>query len=82
MGNRLLRYTLSALQRNCDKRSGMDYKDRREWFLRTRQLPLYKDLLNDSKIFNPAYCITAFVVKHKMAVIADVLGTVIGIVRK
>ena len=82
LGNRLLRYTLSALQRNCDKRSGMGYKYRKEWFLKTCQLPLYKELLNNSKISNPAYYITAFVVKHKMAVVADLLGMVIRIIRK
>ena len=48
----------------------------------SKYVNIYKELLYNSKISNPAYYITAFVIKHKMAVIADMLGTVIGIVRK
>ena len=82
LGNRLLRYTLSALQRNCDKRSGWNYKDRKEWFLNTCELSLYKLLLDNAKISNPAYFVMAFIIKHKMAFAADLLGEIIQVIRK
>ena len=82
LGNRLLRYTLSALQRNCDKRSGWNYKDRKEWFIKTCELSLYKSLLGNAEVSNPAYFAMAFVIKHRMAFAADLLGKIIRVVRK
>lgn len=82
LSNRLLRYTLSALKRNRDKRSGMNYKDRKKWFRKICRLSLYKELLDNAKISNPAYFVMAFVIKHKMAFTADLLGKIIQVIRK
>ena len=49
LGNRLLRYTLSAMNRNISPQSGMDARARREWI--ERELygrPLYDILLKKS----------------------------------
>ncbi len=82
LGNRLLRYTLSALQRNCDSRSGMDYKSRKEWFIKICELPLYNELLLDARISNPAHFVMAAILKYKMAFAADMLGKLIYAIRK
>lgn len=45
LGNKLLRYTLSALARNNDPKSGMDNAERRLWIEAQLSRPLYRDLL-------------------------------------
>ncbi len=82
LGNRLLRYTLSALQRNCDPRSKMDYKARKQWFLAMRQLPLYAQLLPKAKISNPAHAVLAVIIKCKLCLAADLTGRLIDLVMR
>lgn len=45
LANVYVRYIISALQRNCDKRSKMKANDRRIWLLELYQNDLYKSLI-------------------------------------
>lgn len=45
LGNIYARYTLSALQRNCDPRAGMNHKMRKAWLREQYASPLYAALI-------------------------------------
>lgn len=45
LGNRLVRYIYSALERNCDKRNGFGYADRKEWLERVFEDEIYTQLV-------------------------------------
>lgn len=56
------RYALSALERNCDPRSGMNAKNRREWCKQLFNDPLFCELIpvakaTDSRILSFALCV-------------------------
>ena len=76
------RYILSALERNCDKQSGMNGKDRREFCKEVFRDPLFKKLLpgaeaKDSKALKIALkCLNT-----KSAVLCTAFGRIVHIVR-
>lgn len=76
------RYILSALERNCDKQSGMNGKDRREFCKSVFQDPLFQKLLpgaeaKDSRVLKIALkCLNT-----KSAVLCTAFGRVVHIVR-
>ena len=45
IGNLYVRYTLSALQRNCDRRAHMNHRQRKAWIQEQYSSPLYKTLI-------------------------------------
>lgn len=49
LGTRYLRYTISALQRNCDPRAGLDHAARRAWLNALYTDALFADMLAAAK---------------------------------
>lgn len=52
LGSLYGRYILSALERNCDKRSGMSHKDRQRWCREVFRQRLFKELIPRAKAKN------------------------------
>lgn len=76
------RYILSALERNCDKRSGMKGKDRRKFCKKVFQDSMFQQLLpiavaKDSRSLKIALCC----LNTKSAVLCTILGRMVHIVR-
>lgn len=79
--NRLFRYILSALQRNCDKRSGMDFKERKKWMLSMYKDPWICHMLNEVHYNNRLLQALAWAVKkHKKWIVLSA-GRVIYLVK-
>ena len=49
LGSLYGRYILSAMERNCDPRSGMSHRDRKDWCRKLFVDPLFLDLVMDAK---------------------------------
>lgn len=49
LGSLYARYILSAMERNCDKRSGMDHGDRRRWCRALFSDPLFGELIPQAR---------------------------------
>lgn len=81
LGNKLLRYTLSALCRNLDSQSEMDHKKRNEWFLSICEKPLYSSLLSRCKVTNPAFGFLKVAISARVSFLALLLGRVVNLVR-
>ncbi len=77
LGNKLLRYTLSAICRNFNKQSGMDGKDRKQWFLSVCDNELYRQLLPKCKPSNIVYACMKFAIEHRLTHIAMLMGKMI-----
>lgn len=82
LGNRLLRYTLSALRRNVDPRSGMDGHQRKQWFRDVCQMPLYRQLLPRCAPSHPAHAVLRFSILHGIAAPALLLGRLLFLLKK
>lgn len=54
LGNIYLRYILSALMRNCDRRSCMAHKQRRQWVKRVYMDELYRQLIEKERMHSAA----------------------------
>jgi len=50
LGNIYLRYVLSALMRNCDKRSELTLAQRRNWVKKVSHTKLYREIVENQKI--------------------------------
>ena len=81
LGNKLLRYTLSALARNCSLLSGMDRAARRKWLIETAELPLYAELLPACGGQNPVFSLLRHCLLHRNYSGALWLGRVVFQVR-
>lgn len=79
LGNRLLRYTLSALGRNNDAQSEMDTKDRMREIKRIASLPLYSELLPECTPENPAHGLLRFSILKRLDLISSLLGKAVYI---
>lgn len=82
LAEKLLRYTLSALSRNCDVRSNMDHKARRAWFYEICRRPLYTRLFAGAKVSNPVFVLLKWAIKRHSGMTALTLGRVVNILRR
>lgn len=80
LGNRLLRYTLSAVSRNFKPEAEMNAKERKKWFSDICKMPLYSELLSKCKPSNIPYSIMKFAVSHKIYFPAALLGKLINLI--
>ncbi len=77
LGSRLLRYTLSAVCRNFNKKAEMNGKARREWFLGVCEMALYKQLMPQCTPSNMVYACLKFTVMHKLPFLALAMGKIV-----
>lgn len=82
MGNRLLRYTFSALSRNHNPLSKMSFSDMRSWAYNLSKKPLYKELLNKCNPENTAHKILKILVLKRNAVLMVLIGKIVYSLKK
>lgn len=76
-----LRYLLSALERNCDRRQSMDYRKRWQFLTKVFRSRLYRELLPYAKPGNPALSALAFFLRHQWAGGALLMGRAVHLVK-
>lgn len=82
LGNKLLRYTLSALARNHSPKSGMDSRGRKDWVERELySKPLYGQLLAEPFKTNPAFGVLRFAISRKWTWLSLLAGELVYRIR-
>lgn len=81
LGDRLLRYTLSAICRNFDSQAEMDKAARKKWFDECCTKPLYIQILPKCTPSHPAYAILKFAIKKRNFTLANALGKIVSVLR-
>lgn len=81
LGKIYCRYIYSAIQRNIDKRSGMNFKTRRKWIKEIFSDSLYKALIPYAGSDNIQQKVMLFFLKNKVIWGCLVMGRVIDIVK-
>lgn len=79
LGNRLLRYTFSALSRNNDKKAEMSFTDKKEWVKSTVSLEMYEALLSRCHANGIAHKVLAFAIKKRSLSLILLLGKLVNI---
>lgn len=82
LGNRLLRYTLSALSRNSNKKSEMTYQEQKDWFNDICGKSLYTELLSQCVSSNIVHSILKWCIEHKKSIFAVTIGNAINLIRR
>lgn len=75
------RYIFSALQRNCDKRSGMSHSDRKNWIKSLYGEPLFNEIIPYGKAQSKMLLVMMSLLKNKMANASLLLGRIIFLVK-
>ncbi len=81
MGNIYARYIISAMQRNCDKRSGMNSKERRRWLQNLYKNPLFVELAPYMRPESVTMSILVNIIKKKNLFLCLCMGRTIYIVK-
>lgn len=81
LGNIYARYTVSALQRNCDARAGMDHKARKIWLKEQYESKLYEKLIDFTEPENKSLKIFAVLFHKKSIEICLFYGRTVYIVK-
>lgn len=81
LGNRLIRYTLSAICRNFKKESGMSEKGRKAWFNEICDKPLYAEILPSCIPKNAVFGILKKAIMNKNTFVAFFVGRVVDLLR-
>lgn len=83
LGNKLLRYTLSALARNHHPKAGMDGAARKQWIKRELyERPLYSTLLQEKLKANPVFAVLRLAISGKWTWLCLLLGRMVYTFRK
>lgn len=82
LGDKLLRYTLSAVCRNFYVQSMMNGKERKQWFKNCCEKPLYQIILPNSKPSHPAYKILKFAIEKNNYTLAGVVGKFVSVLKR
>lgn len=81
LANIYCRYFFSALQRNCDARSGMNGKQKRAWIRNIYQTEVYEQLCPYLAPDNKVLKVLAWFLRHKSVVGCWIIGGMIYIIR-
>lgn len=82
LGSLYGRYVLSALVRNCDKRSGMDHRARHEWCRGLFQQELFRELIPPAKAEDSvALTVALTFLREKSTVLCLLMGRGIYVIR-
>lgn len=76
------RYIYSAIQRNLDKRSGMNFRMRYQWLKKIYSDVLFENLIPYTESGNIQQKVLVFFLKHKMSIGCLGLGRIIDFVKK
>mgnify|MGYP003301270079 CR=1 FL=1 len=77
LGNKLLRYTLSALSRNHNPLAQMGWKQQQQWAKEQIKRPLYSDLLSQAHVSNPAFSVLRFLIRHRLGWLMVWMGKIV-----
>lgn len=81
LGERFLRYTLSAICQNFSKHANMDTAEQKHWFLKCCDAPLCQKLLPKAKTFNPVYSVLRHSLMSKKPFTAFTLARAISAIK-
>lgn len=81
LGNIYLRYILSGIMRNCDKRSGMNKKQMKLWVEELKSDQLYQEISADCKVESKALKILQILINKKMSGPAVFMGKMVYITK-
>lgn len=81
LGVRYCRYFLSALQRNCDPRGKLRYKNRKNWVREQYSSELYTKLIDSTVSDNKMLNITICLIKNKRTISLLMLGRLMHFVK-
>lgn len=82
LGNRLLRYTFSALSRNHNPLSKMSFSDIVKWSRNVADMELYKELLPKCNADNPAHKVLKVLISKKCAFCMAFIGKIVYVLKK
>lgn len=82
LGKIYCRYIYSAIQRNFDKRSGMNFKMRYQWLGKIYSDALFGELIPYTESDNTQQKVLAFFLKHKMSIGCLGMGRIIDFVKR
>lgn len=82
LGNRLLRYTFSALSRNHNPLSEMSFYDMKKWVKENTTREIYSTLLCKCVACNPAHKILNILIKNHNSTLMVLIGKVVYLVGK
>ncbi len=84
LGTRLVRYSLSALERNCDPRAGMTGADRARWCRELIADPLFKSLVLDDAPEGPSTLtrMGAAVLRSRSTLLYRAVGRLLHLLRR
>lgn len=82
LGNIYLRYTVSALARNCDPRSGMDGRARGAWIRKRCKDPLYLEAAAGCRPRRKEYGLTRFLLNRRWILALRGLGRALYILQR
>ena len=82
LGSLYARYILSALQRNCDRKSGMNHAARRRWCRRLFEQKLFLELIPAAKAKDSrALSILLFLLRQKNTAVCLMMGRMVYMIR-
>ena len=81
LGNRLLRYTLSAICRNLKPQSNMNGCSRKAWFSSLLEIPIYKEIIPNCVPSNIVHSFIKFTIIHKSYFLASFLGKLVNSIK-
>ena len=81
LGNIYIRYTLSALQRNCDPRAEMDHKTRKHWLRNLYNSELYVKLIDFAHPENKSLKYFAILFRKKSVSMCLFYGRIVYIIK-
>ncbi|MGL6202512.1 MAG: glycosyltransferase family 2 protein [Lachnospiraceae bacterium] len=81
LGNIYLRYILSGLMRNCDKRSDFSFRRRRSWIIKVRNDQLYKNTARSANVDSLVLKLLQMMINAKSAIGCLAIGRIIYIIQ-
>lgn len=81
LGKIYCRYIYSAIQRNFDKRSGMNFKMRYQWLRKIYSDALFEELMPYAESSNIQQKVLAFFLKYKISIGCLIMGRIIDFVK-
>lgn len=82
LGNKLLRYTLSALARNHNPLAEMKWKQQQEWAKEKTGQPMYGVLFARTRVSNPIFSVLKLLIRHEHYGLMVLMGKLVyGIMR-
>lgn len=82
LGNRLLRYTFSALSRNHNPLSEMTVPDMKKWTRESISLDMFRELLPECEASNPAHKVLQLLIAKKCTGLMVLIGKLVYILKK